>query len=262
LFKPGVSAINPEEHTVTQPHTDLALRAGSTFRRHIGQNPYPGRCIVAGYDETGENLIQVYGIMGRSAPSRNRVFESDGHLKLRTCAADPKKVEGDPGLLIYTAMRPHILFEAVHIVSNGDQTDTVAESGDFTAALRTRKFEPDKPNFTPRITAQCCHGRPISMSLIKKATVGEEECIRNFFEFDAVQPGYGYCLTTYMGNGQPLPSFEGEPLLMPLLGSIEEVAQTYWAAFDQSNRVSLAVKFIPKTGDPKIHVINQYEKVP
>jgi hypothetical protein len=230
----------------------------------LRSNPYPGRGIVVGLDQSGKYLVQVYWIMGRSENSRNRIFEADNETgRLYTEAADATKMK-DPSLVIYNAMRergPHF------IVSNGDQTDTVAESPApllLNVALRGRKYEPDAPNFTQRIsaTSSLSKGRPyIQMVILRKSLFGEQ-CDRFLYEYTP-HPGFGHCITTYAGDGDPLPAFCGDPLLMPLAAGLKEVAEAYWQALDEANRVSLAVKFIEiGNGRSDIHIINKYNQVP
>ncbi|NTW46405.1 MAG: inosine monophosphate cyclohydrolase [Candidatus Moranbacteria bacterium] len=230
----------------------------------LAENPYPGRGIVAGLDESGSYMVQVYWITGRSPNSRNRVFGTDDEGRLFTEAADPSKVD-DPALIIYNAMREVGLY---YVVSNGDQTDTVISAlGPNTfsldLALRGREYEPDLPNFTPRITAvsSIAKGRTaLFMSVLRKSPFGEE-CDRFTYELTQA-PGFGYCITTYSGDGDPLPSFSGDPVLMPFIGGIEQIANDYWAALNKENRVSLAVKSIQiSSGHSSIHVINKYAKV-
>lgn len=229
----------------------------------LSRNPYPGRGIVAGLNETGEYLVQVYWIMGRSENSRNRIFKADAETgRLYTEAADAAKMK-DPSLVIYNAMRergPHF------IVSNGDQTDTVAESRAplyLNVALQGRKYEPDAPNFTQRITAtsSLSKGRPhIQMSILRRSAFGDQ-CDHLFYEY-IPHPGFGHCITTYAGDGDPLPELRGDPLLMPLAGGLKEVSESYWQALNEANRVSLAVKFIEiGNGRSDIHIINKYKQV-
>ncbi len=228
----------------------------------LGRNLYPGRGIVVGRDETGKYLIQVYWVTGRSEKSRNRIFDADYDAgRLFTEAADAAKMM-DPSLVIYNAMRERGSF---YIVGNGDQTDTVADSPHLphlNTALQGRIYEPDSPNFTQRITAVCVlQARPcVQMSILRKSVIGET-CDRMFYEF-VLKPGCGYCIMTYAGDGDPLPPFRAEPLLMPLCGSMIDIANAYWNALNESNRVSLAVKFVKiRSGRSTIHIINKYEKV-
>jgi len=229
----------------------------------LKSNRYPGRGICIGLDESGQTLLQVYWIMGRSANSRNRVFAAHGGT-LRTEAANPSKVE-DPSLIIYNAM---LETEGSYIVTNGDQTDTIfeafADGSTFVQALETREYEPDGPNFTPRISGMSLvDGEHIAtyLSVLKKSPFGDG-CCRETFQYESLPQGAGYTVTTYTGDGSPLPSFESEPYLLPLAGAPAVAASTIWRALDADNRVSLAVKAIDlKSGASSIEVINAYEKV-
>lgn len=225
-------------------------------------NSYPGRGIVAGLDETGEYMVQVYWIMGRSENSRNRVFKADNETgRLFTEAANPSKVK-DPSLIIYNAMREAVPY---YVVSNGDQTDTVMNDLDYgpfslERALNRREYEPD-PNHTQRITAVskiAMGGRQLlMMSILRKSRFGGR-CDRSTYELDT-GPGFGFCITTYAGDGNPLPPFSGDPLLMPLVGGMEDIAHSYWNALNEENRVSLAVKWIEIfNGRSDIYIINKY----
>lgn len=243
---------------------ELKTLAGNNLLA-LATNPYPGRGIVAGIDRTGGYMVQVYWIMGRSPNSRNRVFDADDNGRLFTEAADPSKVD-DPSLIIYNAMREMGLN---YVVSNGDQTDTVISSlvpsmFSLDLALRGREYEPDKPNFTPRITAISSIVKKVRvalfMSVLRKSPFGKG-CDRFTYELTPA-PGFGYCITTYSGDGDPLPSFSGDPVLMPLVGGIEEIANDYWRVLNEENRVSLAVKSIQiSSGNSSIHIINKYAKV-
>jgi IMP cyclohydrolase len=226
-------------------------------------NPYTGRGIVVGLDETDTHLVQAYWITGRSENSRNRIFVADDKGSLRTQAADPSKVK-DPSLIIYRVMAE---IDGLYVVSNGDQTDTVIEADeegeDLYIAMLTRTYEPDAPNYTPRITALCSL-REISpyaeISMLRRSKLGEG-CDRHFWRYEQFQPGLGYGITTYTGDGDPLPAFQGEPYLLPLLGGIERMALLLWDALDSKNRVSLAVKMINiEQMTSRIHIINQYTK--
>ncbi len=187
-------------------------------------NPYPGRGIAV-----GKNIV-YYFIMGRSENSRNRIFErtEDG---IRTKAFDESKVQ-DPSLIIYHPVRQTALGL---IVTNGDQTDTVRDMGDFRAALMTRQFEPDKPNWTPRISALCRPDGSFELSILKRATDGS--CLREFFCYEGCEPGCGYFISTYQGDGSPLPSFAGEPIPVTL----PEDPTSVWTALNAENKVSLYV---------------------
>lgn len=186
----------------------------------LQSNPYPGRGIVV-----GKNSV-YYFIMGRSENSRNRIFSvtEDG---IRTEAHDPAKLS-DPSLIIYHPVRQT---EDALIVTNGDQTDTIWKMGDFRAALATREYEPDEPNFTPRISAILYKDGSFEMSILKHR---DGRCIRGFFNFEGVDEGKAYFISTYQGDGNPLPTFAGEPIEVDM-PAVEEV----WAALNQDNKVSL-----------------------
>lgn len=241
-----------------------AMRNFSDLR----ENPYPGRGIVVGLDdEESTSLVQVYWIMGRSENSRNRIFVEGERGLVATEAADPAKVK-DPSLIIYNAMVEGMCDrEPFVVVSNGKQTGDVAERIQrmlFCQSLSGYEYEPDVPNFTPRITAVSYWQNSLpkaKMSILRKSP-WTEACDRHQYEYDALGAGFGHCITTYSGDGDPLPSFRGEPLLMPLLGNIEDIAFGYWEALDPDNRVSLAVKFIPTSGESKTFIINKYTRVP
>jgi len=246
-------------------NTEFATTLAQANFLALSQNPYPGRGIVAGLDETGQYLVQVYWIMGRSENSRNRVFKTDETGRLFTEAADPAKVK-DPSLIIYNAMRERgDWYNTFHfVVSNGDQTDTVTDSVGplyLSQVLAGRKYEPDEPNFTQRITAVhlLWKERPqLQMSILRRSMIGPA-CDRMQFTYDYVHPGFGYCITTYAGDGHPLPPFRGDPLVMPLTGDMEDIAQTYWYALNEANRVSLAVKWIEiGNGRSDIYIINKF----
>jgi len=235
---------------------DLNLKA-------LAANAYPGRGICIGFDDSAKRVLQVYWIMGRSANSRNRVFVADGPV-LRTAPADPSKLE-DPSRIIYNAMRE---LPDVYIVSNGDQTDTIydeiAAGGILVSALRKRTYEPDPPNFTARISAVCDFrggGLVTEMGVIRKSAYGEAP-ERQFFEYGALPKGAGYTMTTYSQDGTPLPRFEGEPYLLPLVGSPRQAATMIWDALNAANRVAIAVKAIDIAAKKsEIEVINAYKAV-
>lgn len=186
-------------------------------------NPYPGRGIVVGHQRV------YYWIMGRSANSRNRIFTptEDG---IRTEAFDPSKLE-DPSLIIYHPVRT--MGEDL-VVTNGDQTDTIVEEGDFFRGCLKRRFEPDAPNFTPRISSIIHKDGSFAISILKHAETEADECTREFFVYEGVEEGAGYFISTYQGDGNPLPSFAGEPkkVTMP---EPDEV----WTALNKDNKVSL-----------------------
>ncbi len=227
----------------------------------LTENLYPGRGIILGMDTSGKFLVQVYWIMGRSENSRNRVFIIDSDGKLKTAPADPEKVK-DPSLIIYTAMADNYQSYAV---SNGAQTeDVLSRDGLKTLTKNNWQYEPDKPNFTPRITGLFrlrLFGTPVAEFSILKKSPSSDLCEESLYEVLLTEPGIGCCVTTYDGDGDPLPSFSGKPYILPLEGDINNVAKTIWDALDEDNRVSLAVKFIGfKVQETKLQIINRYSK--
>jgi hypothetical protein len=232
------------------------------FKRHICQNSYPGRGLVLGRSSVENTWLQVYWIMGRSQHSRNRRFVVEGS-SMRTEPVDVSLVQ-DPSLIIYNAM---LELPGIYLATNGDQTDTIVKTlhagGTFDDALGTREREPDAPNYTPRISGMLDFNKQpveIALSILKGNPVNPELTDRFTFRPAEPPPSLGYCITTYQGDGKPLPPFQGDPLLMPCEGSSEEVLAAYWDALDADNRVSLAVKTIPAAGGPgKIIVKNRFE---
>lgn len=223
----------------------------------LNENPYPGRGIVAGVDDTGKHLVQVCWIMGRSPNSRNRVYRSVGE-RVFTDLARPDP-QADTKLIIYNAMGRYGNY---FIASNGDQTDTLVEefegTKDFHLTLLRRKYEPDAPNYTPRITALCAVGRSpaIQLSILRKSP-WDMLCHRHLYTYDTMPPGYGMGLTTYMGDGDPLPAFDRMPYLLPIDGGVGDAADLLWSMLNKDNRVALACKFISMdTGNSVICIIN------
>ncbi len=231
----------------------------------LAVNTYPGRGIVIGRSDDGKRAVIAYFIMGRSANSRNRVFtEKDGGII--TEAADPSKLE-DPSLIIYAPVR---LFGNKTIVTNGDQTDTIFEAYEkgqgFAKALRTRTFEPDGPNFTPRISGVVKVTKKGKMSYklsILKSDEGNGDSVERFF-FEYPQPvaGEGRFIHTYRCDGSPIPSFSGEPEKVRISGDIDSFTNMLWNSLNEDNKVSLFVREIElKTGKCKTRIVNKYEKV-
>jgi hypothetical protein len=234
----------------------IAQLAVQNFQRHIRNSAYPGRGLVIGRSDD-DAWLQVYWIMGRSAHSQNRRFVVSGNT-MRTEPIDESKVR-DPSLIIYDAM---LELPGIYLVSNGDQTTTLFNAlragGTFERALATREREPDPPNYTPRISAMIYEADPlgpIAISILKANAADPDRTDRFTYRPAPPPPGFGYCITTYVGDGKPLPSFVGEPLLLPCHGSAEQVLDTYWSALDERNRVSLAVKEIPTHGGPSTIVV-------
>lgn len=226
--------------------------ATSTFKRTVLENPYPGRGLVVGRNAQAEWTL-IYWIMGRSEHSRNRQFVAESGV-LRTRAFDPSKV-ADPSLIIYEAM---LELPGVQLVSNGDQTrtihDALARGSSFQAALSQRQHEPDAPHFTPRISAMLDlrQGEPqLLMSVLRANPLDSSSTDRTLFSIAAPPPGLGRALTTYRGDGNPLPTFEGEPLVLPCNGGAAELLEMYWSALDPDNRIALAVKTVGKDGSAR-----------
>jgi Archaeal IMP cyclohydrolase len=190
------------------------------FLEFLKNNPYPGRGIAVGKDRV------YYFIMGRSENSRNRIFEltDDG---IRTRAFDESKLR-DPSLIIYHPVRRS---ELGLIVTNGDQTDTIRDAGCFRRALMSREYEPDEPNFTPRISALVRDDGSFELSILKRV---QGRCLREFFSFEGCDEGKGFFISTYQGDGNPLPSFAGEPLEIDM-----PEPEQVWAALNPDNKVSL-----------------------
>jgi hypothetical protein len=246
--------------------TALSL-AQSNFDRHIRQNPYPGRGLVIGQSSDPNIWLIVYWIMGRSTNSRNRRFVAEGGT-LRTEPVDPKKVS-DPSLVIYEAM---LELPGIWLASNGDQTCTMFEflqkGQTIEAALATREREPDAPNYTPRISAVLRADGSFALGILKASPIDPAHTDRFYYYPSLPQPGFGFGLTTYSGDGDPLPSFSGDPLLLPLsfTGSsnagkspANQVLEGYWKALYQDNRVSLAVKQISLSKmSSELLIRNQY----
>lgn len=234
--------------------------AQHNLEHHLSKNPYPGRGLVIGRSGEDRWLI-LYWIMGRSANSRNRKFVIDGTI-LRTEPVDPSLVK-DPSLIIYEAM---LELPGIYLVSNGDQTRTMCEalksSGTIEDALATREREPDAPNFTPRINGILDFKEKtvkIGLSILKANLLDSSYTDRFFYKPAIPKAGFGFCLTTYTGDGDPLPSFTGDPVLFPCNGSADEVLETYWSALNEENRISLAVKEISDHGSrSKILLRNRF----
>ena len=224
---------------------------------YLAGNEYPGRGIAIGRTPCGKNIRVAYWIMGRSENSRNRVFVEDGE-GIRTQAFDPSKLE-DPSLIIYAPVR---VIDGKTIVTNGDQTDTVydflKEGKTSEEALRTRKFEPDGPNWTPRISA-VIKGESVQMSILKSEDVEDSTCIRNFFEYESLKAGTGRFISTYKHNGNPIPSFEGEPMEFEMACQpFDEWSNDIWNALNGDNKVSLFTRVINiETGEHKSMIFNK-----
>lgn len=231
----------------------------SDIAKLIEGNSYVGRGIVIGKSSDGKKACAAYFIMGRSANSRNRVFaERDGVLY--TEPFDASKVE-DPSLIIYAALRE---YKNKLIVTNGDQTDTIYEGikagGSFSGALATREFEPDAPNFTPRISGMITfrHGDfTYDMSILKSADEKGSACSRYTFSYPAL-PGLGHFIHTYVCDGNPIPTFQGEPERVAIPDDIDEFTDSLWNALDPDNKISLYVRYVDlETGEAENRLINK-----
>lgn len=211
----------------------------------LRENPYPGRGIVMGRTANNQAVI-AYFIMGRSENSRNRIFEYTGD-GIRTKAFDESKMT-DPSLIIYHPVR--LLPNGLLVVTNGDQTDTIrdaiAEDHCYRHALNTRKFEPDGPNWTPRISGVLKPDGTYNLSILKSMDGDPSCCCRYFFEYDNPVPGTGHFIHTYQNDGDPLPSFQGEPRRVEIgaLTEAHELAEPLWDSLNEDNKVSLYVRLI------------------
>ena len=231
-----------------------------SLEAELQSNAYPGRGIVIGKTPDGTKAVTAYFIMGRSENSRNRVFVEDGE-GIRTQAFDPSKLS-DPSLIIYAPVR---VLGNKTIVTNGDQTDTIYEGMDkqltFEQSLRSREFEPDGPNYTPRISGimHIENGRyNFAMSILKSDDGDPQSCNRYTYAYENPKAGQGRFIHTYMHDGNPLPSFEGEPKVVAISGEIDEFAKVVWENLNPDNKVSLFVRYIDiETGIYESRIINK-----
>lgn len=231
-----------------------------SIEKELKENPYPGRGIIIGKTKDGKKAAIAYFIMGRSENSRNRIFVEDGQ-GIRTQAFDPAKLT-DPSLIIYSPVR---VLGNKTIVTNGDQTDTIYELMDmqqtFEQALRTREFEPDGPNYTPRISG-ILHvengGFNYAMSILKTDNGEADTCSRFTFAYSNPKAGEGRFIHTYKENLEPLPSFEGEPKRVAIEGDLDEFTKTIWESLNADNKVSLFTRFIDlESGTYEQRIINK-----
>ena len=231
-----------------------------SLANELNSNTYPGRGIIIGKTKDGKKAVTAYFIMGRSNNSRNRVFVEDVE-GIRTQAFDPSKLE-DPSLIIYAPVR---VLGNKTIVTNGDQTDTIYEGMDkqltFEQSLRTREFEPDAPNYTPRISGimHVENGKyNYAMSILKSNNGNPEACNRYTFAYENPAACESHFIHTYMHDGNPLPSFEGEPKLVEINGDIDEFTNMVWTNLNEDNKVSLFVRFIDiATGEYETRIVNK-----
>lgn len=223
----------------------------------LNTNSYPGRGIVVGKSANGKKAVIAYFIMGRSVNSRNRIFEPNDRGGIRTKAFDESKME-DPSLIIYN---PVLKLDGKTIVTNGDQTDTIydfmQEGKCYRHALNTREFEPDAPNYTPRISAVLKPDGDYNMSILK-SNMGKPQCLRFYFEYPA-DAGLGHFIHTYKCDGNPIPSYEGEPTPVAVGNDdIDAWTDMIWDNLNEDNKVSLFTRYIDlQTGEEETRIVNK-----
>ena len=244
---------------------------GYKGRDWLASTSYPGRGLVVGSTADGTASVQLYWTMGRSRESRNRrlVRESDGTVRVAVADAGAGMAGGDERLLLYRAMCAVRRRDGsvTHVVSNGDQTDTIAAAlatGDtFAAAFACRDVEPDSPHYTARIAGAVTMGevpgsRGYELAIVKSGGGEPRQSTCQHFRYRSARPGWGHCITTYEGDGSPLPPFEGEPFLLPLAATPRSAVRELWELLDRANRVSAAAKFIDRTGGvAQVEIINR-----
>lgn len=236
-----------------------------SLAQELQGNSYPGRGIILGRSANGKFAVCAYFIMGRSENSRNRIFVPDG-AGIRTQAYDESKCT-DPSLIIYSPVR---VLGNKTIVTNGDQTDTIYEAIDhqftFEQGLRARKFEPDAPNYTPRISGiiRCEKGCfNYALSILKSADGNPVSCQRFTYSYENPIAGQGHFIHTYQHDGDPLPSFVGEPKLVSIPDDIDGFSQLIWSSLNPDNRISLFVRYIDtENGTAVSKIINRFGKAP
>ena len=234
-----------------------------SIAQELQNNEYPGRGIIIGRSADGTKAVTAYFIMGRSENSRNRIFVEEGE-GIRTEAFDPSKLT-DPSLIIYAPVR---VLGNKTIVTNGDQTDTIYEGMDkqmtFEQSLRSREFEPDGPNYTPRISG-ILHvengSYSYAMSILKSNNGNPSACNRYTFAYSDCVAGEGHFIHTYKCNGNPLPSFEGEPKLIAIPDDMDAFTEMLWSSLNEENKVSLFVRYIDiATGKYETKIVNKNQK--
>ena len=230
------------------------------IKKELSGTSYPGRGIIIGKSADGKKAVATYWTMGRSAGSRNRVFVEDGD-GIRTQAFDPTLIAGDPSLIIYSAVR---VLGKKTIVTNGDQTDTIYDGLKngltFEQSLRSRKYEHDAPNYTPRISSVIdLEGKyTYALSILKSDDGNPDNTLRFTYTYDSPVSGQGHYIHTYMGDGNPLPSFEGEPVKVAISGTIDEFTNEIWTSLNEDNKVSLFVRFIDiESGKWESRILNK-----
>ena len=231
-----------------------------SIAKELQENAYPGRGIIIGKTPDGKKAVTAYFIMGRSENSRNRVFVEEGE-GIRTEAYDPSKLT-DPSLIIYAPVR---VLGSKTIVTNGDQTDTIYEGLDekltFEQSLRSREFEPDGPNYTPRISGMMHVENGTyhyAMSILKSNNGNPAACNRYTFAYENPVAGEGHFIHTYKCDGNPLPSFEGEPKLVNVMDDMDAYTELLWNSLNEDNKVSLFVRYIDiETGTYETRIVNK-----
>ncbi|MBQ5355615.1 MAG: IMP cyclohydrolase [Clostridia bacterium] len=239
----------------------MDIYAAHSIPSLLSGNPYPGRGIIIGMTPDGKKAAFAYFIMGRSENSRNRVFIPEGR-DLRTAPFDASKVK-DPSLIIYYPVRD---LGKIVAVTNGDQTDTIRDyilnGSTFEAALDTRCFEPDGPNWTPRISGLLCYGEKsfrYKLSILKSLDAEGSDCVRETFTYPA-KPGLGHFLHTYVTDGNPIPTFQGEPERVEIPACVNCLTEQIWENLDENNKISLYVRTTDlETGEIRERLINRYE---
>lgn len=231
-----------------------------SIEKELTENSYPGRGIIIGKSKDGSKAVTAYFIMGRSVNSRNRIFVEDGE-GIRTQAYDPAKLT-DPSLVIYAPVR---VLGNKTIVTNGDQTDTIYQGMDrqmtFEQSLRSREFEPDGPNYTPRISGimHIENGTyNYAMSILKSNNGKPDGCCRYTFAYENPAAGEGHFIHTYKCDGEPLPSFEGEPKLIGIWDDMDAFTEMLWNSLNEDNKVSLFVRYIDiASGTYRTRIVNK-----
>lgn len=243
----------------------MSIKGLNKIEDLLSSNSYPGRGIIIGESADGKKAMMAYFIMGRSVNSRNRVFERfNGGL--RTKAFDEKKLS-DPNLIIYN---PYLSYKRYDIITNGDQTNTIFDvisndGGEFSfeSALSTRKFEPDAPNFTPRISAIINYdnnnGFGYKLSVLKSSDGNPDSCDRFYYNYTPIS-GLGHFVHTYEHDGDPIPSFYGEPERIIMPNTAEELSDIIWNNLNVDNKVSLFVRAVPLNGDAPVEIITNKNK--
>lgn len=230
-----------------------------SIKTELESNSYPGRGIIAGLSEDGKYAVSAYWTMGRSAGSRNRIFVEEGE-GIKTQAFDSSLIAGDPSLIIYSAVK---VLGKKTIVTNGDQTDTIydylKDGKTVFEALQSREFEPDEPNYTPRISGVLEKNGDYMLSILKSNN-GKPQCVRNYFEYPA-EAGLGHFIHTYKCDGNPIPSYEGEPTLVEIGNeSIDDFTKSVWDNLNEDNKVSLFTRYINlETGEEQTRIVNKNE---